>query len=57
MSICHKWQQGFCWVPTCECKGCPSWFVKKPLFGPKSQGKGGKNGNGLVLKVGCNTKN
>jgi len=34
------------------------WLIyKKPLFGPKSWGKGGKNGNGLVLKVGCNIEN
>jgi hypothetical protein len=29
---------------------------KKPLFRPKSQGRGDKNGNGLVLKVKCDTK-
>jgi hypothetical protein len=29
---------------------------RKPLFEPKIWGKVGKNGNGLVLKVGCNTK-
>jgi hypothetical protein len=26
---------------------------KKLLHGPTSLGKGGKNGSGLVLKVGC----
>jgi hypothetical protein len=36
------------------------WLVYiKSLFGPKSRGKGGRNGNGngLVLKVGCNIEN
>jgi len=30
---------------------------RKLLLGPKSWGKGGMNGNKLVLKVGCDTKN
>jgi hypothetical protein len=30
---------------------------KKPLFGPKSPRKGGMDGNMLVLKMGCDTKN
>jgi hypothetical protein len=29
---------------------------KKPLYGPKSLGKKSKNGDGLVLKVGCDIK-
>jgi hypothetical protein len=29
---------------------------KKPLFKPKNEGKGGRNKNELVLKVGCNIK-
>jgi len=28
---------------------------RKSLYGPK--GKGGKNGNGLILEVGCDIKN
>jgi hypothetical protein len=30
---------------------------RKPLLGPKSWGKGIRNGNKLVLKVGCDIKN
>ncbi len=30
---------------------------KTPLIKPNGQGKGGMNGNGLVLKVKCDTKN
>jgi hypothetical protein len=30
---------------------------KKPLHGPKSPKKEGKNGSGLHLKVGCNIEN
>ncbi len=30
---------------------------KKPLFGTKILGKGGKDGNGLALKVGCDIEN
>ncbi len=30
---------------------------RKPLYGPKSLGKGGKNGSGLVLKMACDIKN
>jgi hypothetical protein len=30
---------------------------KTPLIKPNGQGKGGRNGNGLVLKVKCDTKN
>jgi hypothetical protein len=34
----------------------PKLIYRKPLLGPKSQGKGGRNGNKFVLKVGCDTK-
>ncbi len=30
---------------------------RKPLFGTKILGKGGKDGNGLALKVGCDIEN
>jgi hypothetical protein len=32
-------------------------FYKKSLFGPKSLGKVSKDGEGLVLNVGCDTEN
>jgi hypothetical protein len=30
---------------------------RKPLIKPNGQGRGGRNGNGRVLKVKCDTKN
>jgi len=34
----------------------PNKVFKKPLFKPQNEGKGGRNENKLVLKVGCNIK-
>jgi hypothetical protein len=35
----------------------PRLVYKKPLFGPKSLGKVSKDGEGLVLNMGCDIEN